>query len=673
MKKASTFLSIILIPFCLSAQEAKEQESEFLNLLEEVTEIATKTKLNVDFVPGVVTVIKGSELQNLGVTNLSEQSLNMISSIESLRNIRGIGGLYSVGKIKFLINSKTISTSLTGVGGIPAISTAIIDRVEIIRGAGSAIYGENAYSGVINIVTKKEVSEAFADYTYFSSENSGQGAGVNAFIEYNNLKINLNLYRQSSDGIDTTITKDAMFYAGGKEIYEKMEYGNVDTFVDLELNYKDYIFAVNYLTHDSGEWDGKTGILPPNDGELNYDEDTLNIELKKSFNIGKIKFIPKVGYFSFDQDNENMHLYPKDFIDQAGNEYPDGWSVTPLFKEEKYYAGFDTFYKWKNHKFLLGGEFFNTELTKVVYKSNIDPLTNEDYHKMVSFRGEKNILRENIKREGKALYFQDEWSISEPLTLTLGVRYDRYSDVGNSVNPRIAGVYRVNDKNILKMQYAKAFRPPTFFQMYLQNNPVYHTADNMEPENIDTYEFSYIYNSYLDIFRVTLFDSKLKNLIAYNPLTTFTDNINEIESRGFEVEYIKYYNDFLKFNSNISFADTKDKMTNNELVGVSNLLGNIMLTFNLSQNLFFDKSLTLWYQYIGKKPRDEIDTRDDMKAQHLLNVSFSFKNLTDNLSIKFGVRDILGNTLSIPSNAFTYHNDIPYENRAIWSSLNYKF
>ena len=118
-----------------------------------MTEIATKTKLNVDFVPGVVTVIKGNELQNLGVTNLSEQALGMVSGIDGFVYIRGIGKNQALGKVKLLINSKTMNSSLTGIGGIPAIATALIDRVEIIRGAGSAIHGENAYTGVINIIT----------------------------------------------------------------------------------------------------------------------------------------------------------------------------------------------------------------------------------------------------------------------------------------------------------------------------------------------------------------------------------------------------------------------------------------------------------------------------------------------------------------------------------------
>ena len=673
MKKISIILSVMLMPFYLVAQDIEEQELDFLNLLEEVTEIATKTKLNVDFVPGVVSVIKGSELQNLGITNLSNYNLNMVSNIDNIEDIRGIGGNYGFGKIKLLINSKTISTSLTGLGGLPAIPTAIIDRVEIIRGAGSAIYGENAYSGVVNIITKKEANNIFGDYTYFSSENSAQGAGVNAFIEDSDLKINLNLYRQSSDGIDTTITKDASFYLTGEEISKKFEKNSANSFVNMELNYKDFIFALNYMVVKNGEQEGKTGILPPNDGHLNYDEETVNIELKKKFDIAEIEFIPKIGYFSFNQDNDDMHLYPNGFIDNEQQEYPQGWTVTPIFKEEKYYAGFDSFYEWQNHKFLLGTEFFYTKMSEVMYKSNIDPLTNEDYHKTISFTGEKNILKDNISRESKAIYVQDEWSITEPLTITMGIRYDNYNDVGNSINPRIAGVYRVNDKNILKMQYAKAFRPPTFFQMYLQNNPVYKTSDDMKPEDIDTYELSYIYNSYLDIFRTTLFNSKLENLIAYDPVTTLTDNINKIETRGIEIEYIKHYKDFLKLNTNISFVDTKDKATNNELVGVADILGNLMLTFNLSSNPSFDKTLTLWYQYIGKKPRSENDIRDDMKAQHLINASLSFNNLTDNLSVKFGIRDILDEGLFYPSNAFTLHNDLPYENRSAWASLNYKF
>lgn len=661
MKKI--LMSFCLVPILLSA----EVEDDFLSLLDEVTEIATKTKLNVDYVPGVVTVIKGKELQALGVSTLSEwSSFNMISGIDRIRGIRGINEAYGLAKIKFLINSKPINFAITGAPTFPPISTSLIDRIEVIRGPGSAIYGENAYSGVINIVTKKDIKDISFDYIVHNQKNSGKALSVNNFYENEELILNINFSRYIDDGINLNTQKDTTYYIDGSSVNRTLEDDKVNSFLNVDLNYNDYLLSLIYFNRKGGEIYGQSGFLPPDDDILNYQEEVLNIEAKKSFEFNGVESVPKVGYIVFNQNNENLHYVSKGYMPSI---YGNGLEITADFKEERYYAGVDNFYTIDNHKLLLGLEYIYTKLKDVDYKSNFDPLTNEEYKTKVSFTGEKNALKENVSRKSSAIYLQDEWNPTQPLTITLGVRWDSYDDVGDSINPRVAGVYRLSDNHIFKMQYAKAFKPPTFFDLYFQNNPVYSGNPDMEPEDIDTYELGYIYNSTDEVFRVMFFYSNLKNMIGYDFETSELRNLSEAKTKGFEVEYIKQINEWTKLTSNFSISDTKDEMTNKPFPNVAKTLANVIL--NLTP--FDDISFNLWYQYIGKKPREAGDIRDVFKKQHIVNTSLKIDNLSDNLSMMIGVNDIFNKGLIYPSNIGTYPNDKTWEKRNFWVNLNYRF
>lgn len=148
-----------------------EEGNDLQNILDEATYIATKTKLNADYVPGTVTVISGEKLKSLGINNLAEQNaFDVIVGFDSSTlSLRGAGSVHGSqgNKIRWMINDKPISAEIwgipkNGVGQIVfPIPTEAINRIEIIRGPGSAIYGGNAIYGVVNIVTKQDSSGLF--------------------------------------------------------------------------------------------------------------------------------------------------------------------------------------------------------------------------------------------------------------------------------------------------------------------------------------------------------------------------------------------------------------------------------------------------------------------------------------------------------------------------------
>ena len=163
---AAFFLLGMSVPGFAQFDTTRTAEQAALNLMElfdNVTEIATKTKLNADYVPGMVTVLRGEDLEARGYQTVWE-ALELVNGIETsvsgtgLRQIliRGVGRTLGSGNIKFFLDGLPInSTFLAGAHQALEFPVELIDRIEVIRGPGSAIYGEFAFTGVINVITNK--------------------------------------------------------------------------------------------------------------------------------------------------------------------------------------------------------------------------------------------------------------------------------------------------------------------------------------------------------------------------------------------------------------------------------------------------------------------------------------------------------------------------------------
>jgi len=130
-----------------------------MQLMETETKIATKTKMNADYVPGMVTVLQGREMEALGVTSVYE-ALQFVPGTNWDSEVLGNGkvrvrGVLAGAKTKFLIDGLPVHNTLNADGNGYIISILNVERIEVIRGPGSAVYGGNAYSSVINVVMRE--------------------------------------------------------------------------------------------------------------------------------------------------------------------------------------------------------------------------------------------------------------------------------------------------------------------------------------------------------------------------------------------------------------------------------------------------------------------------------------------------------------------------------------
>ncbi|MEZ5584770.1 MAG: TonB-dependent receptor plug domain-containing protein [Candidatus Competibacteraceae bacterium] len=149
------------------ANEDQQWLGELMEVLDESTEIATKSRLNVDYVPGMVTVLQGRELETLGMRTVWD-ALALIPGVMLLQGrrgelfvgVRGFTSPFNSGNIKVLLNSSPMSRESSGLTS-QALSLPIeqVERIEFIRGPNALLYGDFAYYGVLNILTRQKTSQ----------------------------------------------------------------------------------------------------------------------------------------------------------------------------------------------------------------------------------------------------------------------------------------------------------------------------------------------------------------------------------------------------------------------------------------------------------------------------------------------------------------------------------
>jgi outer membrane receptor protein involved in Fe transport len=148
-----------------SAQDEDDAEfAELLDVLSEETEVATRTRMNSDYVPGIVTVLDARTLETLGARTVWD-ALSHVPGVEAWRDpagtptitVRGIPFPFNSGSVQVLFDSVPIAAEAAGLNGAALLlPLAQVERIEFVRGPGSVVYGDYAFQGLLNVVTRTD-------------------------------------------------------------------------------------------------------------------------------------------------------------------------------------------------------------------------------------------------------------------------------------------------------------------------------------------------------------------------------------------------------------------------------------------------------------------------------------------------------------------------------------
>lgn len=646
-------------------------------LLNEMTEIATKSRLNIEHVPGNVVVITGEELKRLGYTTIKHKRFDMLTGVGGPLTMRGVGGTFGFSKVLLQINGVDINNQLFSSTHMSqhffgALSVDQIDRIEIIRGPGSSIYGGFALSGVINVITKQEPHVISTGTEFLGDGNFRTSQSIAHSYKSGDYTASILANLQQDDGYNTVVQQDSLHalglgdysYAPGKpELFQESK-----TFLFQYQDTKNRVM-MEYDSLNHGEEYGAmtSGLLPPNDGRSNTTYERMIMDWKHTESLGEYGELMLGGkYHFYDDDNRYLSYYPP-----VPEIFPYGVFLDGRFQEQDYSVQTEWRHAWNQHRLLVGAVYTLVDLENIPFRSNLDPTAPESEYSTLntpyleSFVGDKNFMREEVDREIASIYAQDEWSISDSLMLTIGARYDSYDDIGEALSPRAALVWEINDQHIWKMQYANAYRPPTFYDIYTQNSAFW-TNPNLKPEKAHTFEATHIYKSGSFHLSNTLLHIKIKDIINFDKEALQNGNIDSGRVYGWECEALYRWPN-IELKGNLSFYETKNNATDRSFIHNPHLMGNIQTSFSLPHQSF----LTLWYHYSGKQKRDEEDTRGDYPDKHYINASLQFPIKPADVTLF--ASDLLDEKSGFPSVLEDYPEDTYTGGRVIGLQLSYKF
>ncbi|MEO6325443.1 MAG: TonB-dependent receptor [Thermoanaerobaculia bacterium] len=496
---------------------ASDEGSELEALLRQETDLATKTRMNHDYVPGMVTVLQGDELEALGTRNVWE-ALALVPGVQTVKDlyssplvlVRGINFIFNSGNIKITVDSVGLNQESAGISSsILLMPIEDVQRLEFMRGPGSAIHGDFAFLGLLNIVTRRDERRAFA-----SADGDRFTAGAHATWSSagsaHRLSVGISgLWDRDVDGRGPTRTED-------RKGFGRFSYAH-----------EGFSLAVQALE--------ATHRIPETDERAT--EHRLAVEARYARDLSSTMHV-----------EASAGLLRND--DAVGAKQYDGRS---------FQAGIDV--GWRapaGHDLLLTVGYSRSDVDR--FQLFLPPLF--------------DFTLRDLERQGLSAALQDQWAVTRDLTFTAGLRVDRFDDIGSRVTPRFALVYRLGEHQILKTQYAEGFRTPAFFELYGSSGG----RRDLEAESIATTELSYIVRQSDFVGRLTLFHSDLRRMIQ-PPAAPGGEFSNGASARanGVELEWTQELHRALKLSANLSWVDPQDRRATRDVLAASEWLGNLSL------------------------------------------------------------------------------------------------
>ncbi|HCS63871.1 MAG TPA: TonB-dependent receptor [Cellvibrio sp.] len=668
--------------------------------------IATGNSTPLDRAPATATVISASEIQAMGARNLNEVletvpglhvSLSSLSRLDSVYSIRGIHtGLNP--QVLLMLNG--VPVQYNAQGGRPTLfrlPVTSIDRVEVIRGPGSAVYGADAYAGVINVITK--------DAGAIDATRMGGGVGsfntrdlwLQTASEWNDIGIALSVAYQESDGDDqrrvSTDLQSALDAALGTDVSLapgalSTRYNLLDTHLALTSERVQFNLW-NWYSRDAGVGAGAAQALDPagrDDSNLWLGDLTYRFNSDTSVWDNSIR----TSYFHYDQESQFVLLPPGtelligndgniDFQNPVGLvKFTDGYLGRPGGLAKDAQLDLVSIYNgWDLHRLRLAvGSRYQSIAPRE--QKNFGPGVIEGTESVVDgaltdVSHTPNVFLPDSSRTIRYLSIQDEWQLARALQFTAGIRHDDYSDFGTTTNPRMALVWTASNELTTKLLFASAFRAPSFTEQFSKNNPVSLGNPDLQPEQIDTAELSFAYSFAPDLIaNLTLFEYRAKDMIEFiqdeNSTTKTADNARDQDGRGFELELNWKPSSALYFSSSYSQQDARDAYTDSLIPDAPGQQLKANINWEFSPRWFVHGQLN----WVGDRQRAATDLRADISDYTLVNVTLRRKKITPNLDVSLALRNLTDEDAREPSSG-EIADDYPLESRSVWLELRYNF
>lgn len=655
--------------------------------------IATGTQQQIRRAPAVATVITAEDIAAIGAVDLDEV-LETVPGLHVNRSanfnspqyaVRGVTSQFTP-QVLMLQNGIPVTTLFIGNkgnlwGGLPLENVA---RIEVIRGPGSALYGSDAFSGVVNIITKTAADAPGTRVGVRGGSFNTKDAWLLHGGSAGPVDVAAYLRAGSTDGFRKLVTADAQTRndnAFGTNVSLAPGFtNNQQEALDgsLDLSYRKWRWRSSYkLRDDMGTGIGVGSAIDPIGrgkservmSDLSWSEPQFASSWATAVTLSYMQYkqrfpVPAV-------------LFPAGATFPTGV-FPNGMIGAPETSERQYrLSASTTYHGFKGHslRFGLGYEdldlYATREIKNFIFTSSGVPVPDgavRDYTSIAPFLTPH-------RRTVKYLYAQDEWRIADDWSLTAGIRQDRYSDFGSTTNPRLALVWDASLDLTAKLLYGRAFRAPSFNEEYSINNPVARGNSDLQPETNKTIEAAFSWQARKDTqINVNFFRYDMSDIIRTVPNAVpgtgaTYNNTGGQHGSGMELEAVWDYSRALRLNGNYSYQKSIDELTGRDAGYAPHHQMYLRADWRYSSGWMFSTQVN----HVMDRERASGDTRPPVPDYTTVDLTARTHLGGSYWSMTASVRNLFNATVLEPSLApGTIPNDLPMAPRAFWLQLAYR-
>lgn len=649
-----------IAPFCAAAAESAPAADELL-LFQEIPSVfsASKYEQKVTEAPSAVSIVTAAEIRKYGYRTLADLLRSLRSfhlSFDRATEMLGVRGFNRPGdsnsRVLLLVNGHRLNDNIfqaAQVGTAFILDVDLIDRVEVVRGPSSSLYGNSAFFAVVNVITRRgrdlKGVEVAAEA---GSHESWRGRVSYGERLPGGLEMLLSGTRFESDGngrlyypeFDSPNTNN-----GIAEDVERDEFGSL--FARFSL--LDFTLEGAYVEREKSLPTAPYATVfndPRTGGDSRQAYSRLSYEHRFA---GQWDIQAAVSYNLFHSDGDYVYDYSEDatpFLVVNRDEFRGEWWGGEFQISKRLLD---------RHNLVFGGEFQNN------FRQD---QKNSDLDVYLDTRNDS---------DNWGLYLQDEVQLRDDLIFSLGARYDHYDSFGGTTNPRLALIYNPLAQTTVKLLYGEAFRAPNAFEQHYHDSLATQKPNpNLQPEKIKTYELvveqylgehlravaSGFYYEIDDLINLTL--DPADDLLVFG-------NLDEVEAKGVELELEGKWRRGLEGRISYSFQEAKDRKTDMLLSNSPKHLAKL----NLVVPLIGDKLLFgIEEQYTSKR---KTVLRNETGGYAVTNLTLFCRQMLPGLEASAGVYNLFDKKFSDPASLAHRQETIEQDGRIFRFKLTYLF
>ncbi len=595
--------TIIFMPTPARAQE----EGVYMGDLGVIVITPTRGPRMLKDLPTNVSVITRKEIAESNAQNVGEVLKNRLGvevrrygtlGAPSYIGLRGCSAYQTL----VMVDGRSVNNTADGIADLSQFSLDNIERIEIVRGPASALYGANALGGVVNIITR---------------DATGGRVTVDGNL-----------------GLGSFGTRIARLNFGTKDT-------NVKAYFTVSNNTSD-----GWRKNSAYDNHNLTGRLAYSAGEIG------NFELRGAYHKGKLG-LPGVNY-EFDPSTWERIILEEKFASDPNHNQED----------EKKYGVLEYSNEVKNSKLTVKAygssdqrrdrdpdelrDDLHENVTRGVetqlntlYGITLGMDIHQDEYEQKNEIDSQTIIGEKTLNE--SIFFQEIISL-KPFTTTMGLRYDHHSAYGGQINPSFSLVCQFSQSGeSLKLSFnlARGFRAPTFCDLYqpytdygyqAQGNP------DLKPEKALSYDFG-VEHQWEDLLlsRVTLFETNIEDLIEWAMDPSFVwkpSNVARAYSQGVEIEFIHQIMPGLSQSVNYTYLRSAGRKEGEEKYEIAPYKPHNRINYMINYARDFGLKINLGVEYVDEQWSARGETGDRLPDCFLLNarIAQSVGNLEAHIS-----------------------------------------